>query len=377
MSRFDRYMLSQLMMFFGFFALVLVSIYWVNYAVRLFDRLISDNQSVWVFLELSALSLPNVIRLMLPVAAFVAAIYATQRMVSESEFVVMQATGFSPFRLARPVLYFGLIVALLVAVLANLLDPMSRSRLNARNLEISDNISAKLLTEGMFQHPAPGLTLFIRNILPNGELNDLFLSDRRTPGTETIYTAKRAFLTRTVTGPKLVMVSGSAQTLRARDARLSVTRFDSFTYDISSLLAPKGPRTPGLDERMTPELLAAAPELLAETGASRAQAQARGHDRIAKPISAISLVLVGFAAMQIGSFSRFGMWRQISFAVGGFILLFLFSNVADRAAASGAAPALIAYLPALAGFALAALLLLWSMRRRAPAKAVPAAPVPA
>jgi hypothetical protein len=30
---------------------VLVSVYWVNSAVRLFDRLISDNQSVWVFLE--------------------------------------------------------------------------------------------------------------------------------------------------------------------------------------------------------------------------------------------------------------------------------------------------------------------------------------
>ena len=35
MSRFDRYMLSQLMMLFGFFALVLVSVYWVNRAVIL------------------------------------------------------------------------------------------------------------------------------------------------------------------------------------------------------------------------------------------------------------------------------------------------------------------------------------------------------
>jgi hypothetical protein len=34
MSKFDRYMLSQLMMFFGFFALVLVSIYWVNSVLR-------------------------------------------------------------------------------------------------------------------------------------------------------------------------------------------------------------------------------------------------------------------------------------------------------------------------------------------------------
>jgi hypothetical protein len=54
------------------------------------------------------LTLPNVIRLMLPVAAFVAVVYTTNRMAGESELVVMQATGFSPFRLARPVLYFGI-----------------------------------------------------------------------------------------------------------------------------------------------------------------------------------------------------------------------------------------------------------------------------
>ncbi|MEE3316364.1 MAG: LPS export ABC transporter permease LptF, partial [Pseudomonadota bacterium] len=40
MPKFDRYLLSQLTVLFGFFALVLVSVYWVNRAVRLFDRLI-------------------------------------------------------------------------------------------------------------------------------------------------------------------------------------------------------------------------------------------------------------------------------------------------------------------------------------------------
>lgn len=51
MSRSDRYILSQLMMLFGFFALVLVAVYWVNRAVLLFDDLIADGQSAWVFLN--------------------------------------------------------------------------------------------------------------------------------------------------------------------------------------------------------------------------------------------------------------------------------------------------------------------------------------
>ena len=69
MSRFDRYLLSQLVALFGFFALILVAVYWVNRAVGLFDRLLGDGHSALVFLEFSLLMLPNVIRLVLPIAA--------------------------------------------------------------------------------------------------------------------------------------------------------------------------------------------------------------------------------------------------------------------------------------------------------------------
>ena len=50
-------MLSQLMVLFGFFALVLVSIFWINKAVRMFDKLIGDGQPAWVFFEFTALTL--------------------------------------------------------------------------------------------------------------------------------------------------------------------------------------------------------------------------------------------------------------------------------------------------------------------------------
>ena len=111
MARFDRYLLSQLMVLFGFFALVLVLVYWINRAVVLFDQLIADGQSAVVFLEFTALTLPNVIRAVLPVAVFASSVYVTNRLSSESELVVVQSTGFSAFRLARPILVFGILVA--------------------------------------------------------------------------------------------------------------------------------------------------------------------------------------------------------------------------------------------------------------------------
>jgi len=372
-------MLSQLMIFFGFFSLVLVSVYWINSAVRLFDRLISDGQSVWVFLELTALTLPNVIRLMLPISAFVAAVYTTNRMATESELLVMQATGFSPFRLARPVLYFGLIVALLLSVLTHFLVPASRGRLNERNSEIDQNVSAKLLTEGVFLHPSSGVTFYIRRLAGNGELTDIFLSDARKPGAAAIYTARRAYLSKSDSGPKLVMFDGMAQTTsgvaKGAQPQIAVTRFANLTYDIGGLLAASGPRHPELDERSTAELLWPTAALLAETGATRAAALFEAHDRFSKPLLSVAVALIGFAAMMTGNYTRFGLWRQIVLAGGLFILLFFLDNLATKIASQRAGMIAVTYLPAVIGLAAGAIILGWTVRRRpspAPGRAVAA-----
>src|SRR5699024_1282585 len=136
LSRYDRYVLSSLLLFSGFFALILVAVFWINRAVVLFDRLIGDGQSLLVFLEFSALALPNLIRMILPMAVFAAAVYVTNRMQGDSEITVMQATGTSPWRLARPPLAFGLLAALMMSVLTHLLLPASISQLSAREAEV-------------------------------------------------------------------------------------------------------------------------------------------------------------------------------------------------------------------------------------------------
>ena len=100
MQRFDRYMLSQLMVVFGFFALVLVMVYWLNRSVGLFDELIANGHTAGIFLEFTLLALPGVVAIVLPMAAFGAAVYVTNRMSNESELTVLQATGLSPWRLA-------------------------------------------------------------------------------------------------------------------------------------------------------------------------------------------------------------------------------------------------------------------------------------
>ena len=268
MARFDRYMLSQLMMLFGFFSLVLISIYWINSAVRLFDWLIGDGQTVWVFLEFSALTLPGVIRIVLPVAGFAAAVYVTNRMSGDSELTVVQATGFSATRVARPVMMFASVVMVMMLVLTGYLVPLANRAYSERSLEVSQNSAARLLTEGRFLSPAAGLTFYIRDITPSGELLDIFLSDTHNPAEATTYTADRAFLVKGENGPQLVMISGLAQNLSHETNRLIMTRFDDFVYDIGALIPERKDRALRAGELTLLQLLSADSRIAEAAGVS-------------------------------------------------------------------------------------------------------------
>ncbi|MFI0395430.1 LPS export ABC transporter permease LptF [Paracoccus sp. p1-h21] len=371
MPQIDRYICSRLFSLFGFFALVLVSIYWINRAVLLFEDLLSDGQTALVVLEFTALTLPLVIATVLPVAGFAASAYGIQKLSGDSELVVMQSAGMSPWRLARPVAVFGLSVGLLVALLVHGLVPMARARLAERQAQISENVTARFLHPGTFQFPARGLTVFIGQISDDGRLLNMFIEDARNPADQSTYTAEEALLLKSENGPRLVMMRGMVQNLRriGDQRRLSVTRFADFTYDIGNLIAASDPRGQDLRDYGTLRLLTPDAALLAATGASAAEARLEAHQRLAQPLLAPVAVLLGFAALMLGGYSRFGMWPQLTGAIVGLIVVNMLKNGAENLAALDPSRWGLVYVPALAGLAAVAVMLWWAARPRRPLRA--------
>ncbi|MGR3634150.1 MAG: LPS export ABC transporter permease LptF [Limimaricola soesokkakensis] len=372
-ARFDRYMLSQLMMLFGFFALVLVLVYWVNSAVQLFDQLVADGQNLSVFLELTMLTLPSLIRLVLPIAGFAAALYVTNRLSSDSELTVMQATGFSPFRLARPVLAFGIVAGLLTGALTVVINPLANARLADRQAEIARSATARLLQEGEFLSPISGITLYIRDITPEGELRDLLISDSRDPEETVTYTASSAYLVETATAPQLVMIDGLVQVLQPEAARLSTTRFEDFAYDLEPLTRASDSGRRRTREVSTLELLRPTPQTLEATDRNAAQLAVEAHDRVAAALLSVAAPLIGFATLLIGGFSRFGVWRQILGAIGLIILVQSLESVVASALRGDPSRWPLVYVPAIAALAIVAVELVLAGRpRRKYRRGVPA-----
>lgn len=358
MRRLDQYIIRQIAGPFLFFVLVLTGTIWLAQSLKLIETIVNNGQSAGVFLELALLVLPTGLSIVLPVAAFAATLYTVNRLFSDSEIVVMFATGFSWTALIRPVLIFAGLVTLATYVLTLAVIPGAQRELKTRVAEIKGDIVSAFLREGAFQSPAKGVTVYLRGMGQSGEMLGLFVHDERDPDETATYTAERAALLTDDTGTRIVMFDGVLQLARGREAEtLSILRFKQLAYDLTQFTDPVTDRRRKPSEYYLPELFRMT-EAMAQAqrrplGAYRAEA----HDALTAPLYALVFALVAVGFVVGPGFRRRGFLGRILAATGAGLALRL-TGLAMKGLTTGEAalwPAL--YLPPLAGVALALWLL--------------------
>ena len=315
MSKFDRYFFNQLFVSFLFFSIVLIAVFWVNKAVILFDKLVSEGHSTAVFFEFSLLSLPDAAALVFPISSFAAAIYVSNRLNNESEFVILRASGISAARLARPVFVFGVCVTITMLVITHYAIPSSKKQLNQREHEIGANLTAKLLREGRFLNPRADTTLFIEAISTDGELRNVFLSDRRDPLVARTYTAEIAYLLQQENSSNLVMFRGLNQVYDTSTAQLSTTSFSDLTVNIGEYFSQSPTVRRQIEGFSTQELILRPTAVLAQSRSSFGALVENLNQRFHQPLLCLLCALIGYGAIAGAGYSRVGTGRHIFVAI--------------------------------------------------------------
>tara|TARA_B110000090_G_scaffold39612_1_gene43818 strand:- start:944 stop:2062 length:1119 start_codon:yes stop_codon:yes gene_type:complete len=350
MARVNTYILKQLLALFGFFALVLVLIYWINRAVRLFDRLIADGQSAMVFLEFTSLTLPWIISVIAPIAGFAAVVYVVNRLAADSELVILKIAGLSAGAIAKPVWMFAISLAGLIMVLSNILVPISQAKLHQRQLEVAENLTARLLTEGTFLNPSDEVTFYLRQITAEGELKGVFLNDTSDRGKNLTYSAAKAFLVRSDDGPRLVLIDGLLQSLDLYTDQLTVTKFNDFVINIGQIVSPRSEAQKKIYHFTSFEIWDHIIRGTAPNGTTAFEAVFALNQRIAGPLMSIFAVLIGYAVMVTAEFSRFGLWRPVLTAIFYLIILKFLEGLCLDYVRRAEGAVLVMYMPLLFGF---------------------------
>ncbi len=351
--------------------LVFTGVIWLTQSLQVIDRVVESGQGAAVFLEFSALLLPFVMSIVLPIAAFGATLYAVNKLFSDSEIVAMLAAGMSTLALARPAAIFGAAVTAALFAITLWLTPTAAASLRDRVEALRADIANALIFEGRFMHPSSGLTIYVRDNLASGEMRGVFVHDQRDPRAEVTYSARRALLTRDdgdtqvaargedarAGAPRLVMFDGAAQRIDPETGALSLLRFETLVFDLAQFMRDASNRAPRPRERFVFELIAPTAEQLG--GYALGRFYAEGHGQISGPLYALALPLVAVAAIMGAGFSRRGYGARVALAVAIGVGLRL-TGLALRSATT-AEPALwpLMYAPPILGGGVA----LWLLAR--------------
>jgi len=305
----DRYLLRQLLGPVVLATLALTAVALLSQSLAGLDLIVNQRQSAIVFLKVTLLYMPQLINLILPIAVFVAALVALNRLHTEQEIVVCFAGGMSRWRVISPAMRLACTIAFLALVMNIFVQPLSFRTLRQELFEVRTDLAATLVREGEFTEPTPGLTVYAQSVDGQGNLRNLFIHQIKADGGTTTYTAEQGRVGRAQGRPVLIMKNGSNQEFSGRGV-LNYLTFQEYVFDLAPLansdeLIHYKPSDRYLHELFFPDLQQDWERK------NRLELLAEGNARLASPLYNIAFMALALAAIIGGGFSRLGYGRRI------------------------------------------------------------------
>jgi len=233
MGSIGRYMFRATL---GAFVISLVSltvVIWFTQAMRDFDLITSQRQTMLVFVGITGMIIPLLVMMIAPIALVMSAAHVLNKLATDSEIIVMNAAGVSPWRLVRPFFAAAVVVSLLVAVIAAYVSPRSLRALRDWAAQVRADILTNIVQPGRFTTVGGNLTFHIADRRPNGLLMGIFVDDRRDPNEHSTYLAEQGEIVKSDKGSFLVLQGGSIQRSEANQRDPRIVTFDRYAFDLS------------------------------------------------------------------------------------------------------------------------------------------------
>jgi len=320
MGSIGRYMFRTTI---GAFVITLVSltvVIWFTQAMRDLDLITSERQTVFVFVGITGLIIPLLIMIIAPIALVMAAAHVLNKLSSDSEIIVMNSAGMSPWRLLGPFLAAGLVVSILVGAIAAYISPRSLRELRDWAAQVRADILTNIVQPGRFTTVGGNLTFHIADRRPNGLLVGIFVDDRRDPNEHATYLAEQGEIVKNDAGSFLVLEQGSIQRLESGQRDPRVVTFDRYAFDLSKFTGGAQNVVYTVREKYIWELLWPRPDdalYLAQPDQYRSEL----FDRLATPLYPLAFVVLAYTFLGPPQTNRQGRTLALLGLIGAISLL--------------------------------------------------------
>ncbi|MCL1513951.1 LptF/LptG family permease [Parasaccharibacter sp. TMW 2.1891] len=362
----ERYILQHLLL--GLAALTggATALIWLTQSLHFIGMIVQHGLSLPAFLHLTLLMLPSFITVILPVTCFLVILWVYQRLDSDRELTILQATGLSPLRLACPGLLCAGFATLTAYGLSLWGAPLAYHHFHRYELEIRNRAAAFLLEEGVFTPISKAMTVYVRERRSDDSFGGIMIEDNRVPANPVTILAEDGLAEPHGNTLRLILHNGSRQTLNRRTGELSTLLFQLETLDFGS--PHDQALSPDVAELTMSQLFHPQGDLSPH---ARNKLLIEGWTRLTGPLACLSYGMIGLLCVLRGRFSRHGNIIRPTVAilsvVGLMILSLMLKNLAERD------PSLVPLLwtEVLLPITLGGGLLLWDATRRYRLSATP------
>ena len=338
---------------FGAFLVVLISltaVIWVTQALRDVDIMTSQGQTVLVFIGITGLIIPLLVLIIAPIALVIAVAHSLHKLSTDSEIIVMNAAGMSPWLLFRAFLNVAIVVSLIVVAVSAYFAPKGLRLLRDWLTEVRANVVTTVLQPGRFTNLQNGVTIRIRERRANGQLVGILLDDRRNPKERLTVLAENGEVVDNKDGSFLLLQKGVVQRREASQQDPAMVLFERYAFDLSQFSAGPQEVKYSVRERYLWQLLWPDPNdpmYRKEPDQFRAEL----HDRLIAPLYPIAFVVIAFAYLGAPRTTRQSRTMSMLGAVGGVAALRLLGFISTVAGATVPAMLVLQYIAVLAALA--------------------------
>ena len=329
MRRIDFYIFGQLLTGTVLVTVTLTCVVWLTQSLRFIEMIVNRGLSAPLFVYFTLLLLPTFLTIILPIALFASTLFVYNRLISDSELVIMRAGGCSRYDIARPALILSALVVIAGYFLTTYLMPTTYREFRELQHSIRNSIPAVLLQEGVFNKVASGVTVYVRSRGSNGDLLGILVHDSRNPKRPVTMMAEHGRIVSGASGPRVEMVNGNRQQVDEKDGRLALLYFERYSFDIQTVSGNQQRNWREPRERYLSELFRLKPnEWLAD------KLYIEAHYRLAQPLLPVAFVMVALTLLLSGDLNRRGQTSRILAAVGIVVVIQLaqisFKNIGEK-----------------------------------------------
>jgi lipopolysaccharide export system permease protein len=314
MGSIDKYIFRTTLASFALVLISLTGVIWITQALRGIDLMTSQGQTILTFLGITSLVIPALVLIIAPIALMIAISHTLNKLATDSEIIVMNAAGLSPYRLFRPFVYATCVVALMVAFIAAYLAPDGMRRIKQWDADITADVLTNILQPGRFAQLDTNLTIRIRERKPGGLLAGVFIDDRRDPKERVSIVADHGTVLKNASGSFLILEDGNLERFEAGKRDPALVAFGRYAFDMSKFNQSHDVAL-GIRERYLWELMDPDendPIYKQLPGQFRAEL----HDRFMAPIYPFAFAALTFAFLGTPRTTR----QSRNFSIGGSIL---------------------------------------------------------